>query len=146
LGVLNKLSREERRNATYRYIVYRDPLTKKVFYFVTSDKKASGQSIADIYKKRWAVELLFRWLKGHLDVRYLAPKNKNAIKIQLAMAVLLQLLLQLKKIVTRYQGTLWTLLRGLRTSLIRESLANSDPPEGCRWKSANLQPLRAKAS
>ena len=143
---MNKLSREERKKAKYRYIVYRDPLTKKVFYFVTSDKTASAQSITDTYKKRWAVELLFRWLKGHLNIRYLAPKNKNAIKVQLAMAVLLQLLLQLKKIVEGYQGTLWALLRGMRTSLIRESLANSDPPDGCRWKSSKRRPLRAEAS
>ena len=146
LGVLNKLPLEERSKAKYRYVVYRDPLTKKVFYFVTSDKKASAQSIADIYKKRWAVELLFRWLKGHLNIRYLAPQNKNAIKIQTAMAVLLQLLLQLKKIVDGYQGTLWTMLRGMRTSLIRESLANSDPPNGCRWKDASRRSLRAKPS
>jgi IS4 transposase len=94
LGVLNKLSCGDRSRAKFRYIVYRDPGTKKVFYFVTSDREASAQSIADIYKKRWAVELVFRWLKGHLNIRYLAPKNKNAIKIQIAMAVLLQLLLQ----------------------------------------------------
>ncbi|MBK7963055.1 MAG: transposase [Bdellovibrionales bacterium] len=44
--------------------------------FVCSDSKISGQTIADIYKRRWAVELLFHWLKGHLDIRRLPVKQK----------------------------------------------------------------------
>jgi putative transposase len=107
-----------------RHIIYRDPATKKIFHFVTSDKRASAQVIAKIYKRRWAVELLFRWLKSHLDIRYLAVKEANSVKIQLAIAVLLQLLLQLKKILTDYQGTLWDLLRSLRTAQTRQFLAN----------------------
>lgn len=47
------------------------------------------------YKGRWAVELLFRWLKGHLNICYLAVKNTNAVKIQLDIVVLPQFLLQL---------------------------------------------------
>ena len=72
----------------------------------------------------WEMELLFRWLKSHLDIRYLAVKEANSVKIQLAIAVLLQLLLQLKKILTDYQGTLWDLLRSLRTAQTRQFLAN----------------------
>lgn len=52
-----------------RHVVYRDSLTKKLFHFVTSDFKITAQLVADIYKRRWAVELLFRWLKSHLDIR-----------------------------------------------------------------------------
>ena len=43
-----------------RHIIYRDRLTKKIFHFITSDFKASARTIAGIYKRRWAVELLFR--------------------------------------------------------------------------------------
>ena len=78
----------------FRHIIYRDPDTGKIFHFVTSDFKSSATSIAEIYRKRWAVELLFRWFKGHLDIRYLAVRNVNAVKTQLAIAVLVQLLLQ----------------------------------------------------
>ncbi|MBK7889933.1 MAG: transposase [Bdellovibrionales bacterium] len=80
-----------------RHIIYRDKLTQKVFHFVTSDQKASAKMIANIYKRRWAVELLFRWMKGHLDIRRLPLKTPNAIHTQLAIAVLVQLLLQLKR-------------------------------------------------
>jgi hypothetical protein len=75
------------------------------------------------------------WI-GQLDIRYLAAKDKNAGRIQLAIAVLLQLLLQLKKICVAFKGTLWELLRCIRTTLVRESLYSSGPPDGCRWRSA----------
>lgn len=142
-ATLSKFPKEDRDEIEFRYVVYRDPITKKVFYFVTSDRAASAKTIAQVYKKRWAVELLFRWLKGHLNIRYLAPKNKNAIKIQLAVAVLLQLLLQLKKISDRYHGTLWDLLREIRSSLTRKSVANTGPPNGCRWRTAIPDDLHA---
>ena len=116
-----------------RHIIYRDRLTKKIFHFITSDRKASAKTVADIYKKRWAVELLFRWLKGHLDIRYLPTKTKNSVKTQLAVAVLVQLLLQLKKIIDGFPGTLWDSLRDIRVTFVRKILAGCGPPGDCRW-------------
>lgn len=119
-----------------RHIVYRDPMSNKIFHFVTSNRRMNGETIAGIYKKRWAVELLFRWLKGHLDIRRLPTKNPNAIRTQLAVAVLVQLLLQLKKTIDEYSGTLWDLLRTIRTGLCQQILIEYGPAEDCRWSSA----------
>lgn len=124
-----------------RHIIYRDRLTKKVFHFVTSDHNLSAKAIADVYKRRWAVELLFRWLKGHLDVRYLPTKTPNAVKTQLAVAVLVQLLLQLKRLIDKYQGTLWEMLRDVRTAFVRKILTDCGPPDGCRWTAATAAGL-----
>ncbi len=132
---LNRLSQEQRPKARFRHIVFRDAQTKKVFDFITSDFNSPAVTIAGIYKQRWAIELLFRWLKGHLNIRYLPAKKPNSVKTQLAIAVLLQLLLQLKKINTKFQGTLWQLLRKIRTTLQREGLVSIAAPPGCRWKS-----------
>ena len=127
------------RNSTLqlRHIIWRDPESQKVFHFVTSNKKMSGETIAGIYKKRWAVELLFRWLKGHLDIRRLPTKNPNAIQTQLAVAVLVQLLLQLKKTIDEFRGTLWDLLRTIRIGLCQQILVKYGPPEDCRWSTAS---------
>lgn len=126
------------KDITFRHIIYRDPETGKVFHFVTSDFKSSATAIADVYRKRWAVELLFRWLKGHLNIRYLSVKSVNAIKTQLAIAVLVQLLLQLKKIKDHFHGTLWELLRTIRTIQLREGLSISGTPDDCRWKPTTI--------
>jgi hypothetical protein len=127
------LSKNERAKAIFRHIIYRDPETKKVFHFLTSDFKAKAEDIAAIYKKRWSVELLFRWLKGNLRVRYLPVRNKNAVKTLLAIAVIVQLLLQLKKIVDERTETLSELLRKIRTHVQAKILANCGPVAGCRW-------------
>lgn len=125
---------DQRRKFKLRQVIYRDPLTKKVFHFVCSNQRISAQTVADIYRQRWAVELLFRWLKGHLEIRRLPVKTKNAVRTLLAAAVLFQLLLQLKKILICFQGTLWELLRKIRACLLRKSLVNTDVPSGCRWR------------
>ena len=91
----------QKKNIELRHVIYRDPTTQKIFHFVCSDLKITARAIADIYRKRWAVELLFRWLKGHLDIRRLPTKTKNAVRTMLAAAVLFQLLLQLKKIIDK---------------------------------------------
>ena len=81
-----------------------------------------SELIAAIYKKRWAVELLFRWLKSHLEIRTLDARNTNAIKIQLAVAVLVQLLLQLHRMLAKFSGTLWEYLRILRTQWAKSAM------------------------
>ena len=128
-----KIPKEDRGAIQFRLIIYRDPVTNKLFYFVTSDFKLAATTIASIYKKRWAVELCFRWFKGHLDIRRLASKTTNSVKIQLAMAVLMQLLLQLKKIVTSFSGTLSELLYKIRAALAYRSLCIIGAPQQCRW-------------
>lgn len=120
-----------------RHIVYRDEQTKRFFHFVTSDPTISGQEIADIYKKRWAVELLFKWLKGHLNIRYLSTKTPNSIETQLATAVLVQLLLKLQKLTQEIPSTIWEMLRELRTILNRSGLINTGAPADCRWSLAS---------
>jgi hypothetical protein len=121
----------------FRHIVYRDPETRKIFHFVTSHLQISAQAVATIYKKRWAVELLFRWLKGHLNIRYFPVRNVNAVKILMSIAVLVQLLVRLYKLVTDFRGTLWEALRHLRTSVLRQSLTALGFCPGCRWTVAS---------
>lgn len=117
---------------TLRHIIYRDPETKKVFHFITSDFKAKAERIANIYKQRWAVELLFRWLKGHLNIRYLDTRNTNSVAIQLAIAVLVQLLLKLFQLTIEFTGSLWECLRWIRTQFNRHGLAASLDPNPTR--------------
>lgn len=130
-------------NFSVRHIIYRDPEQKRLFDFVTSDFSASAQEIADIYKKRWAVELLFRWLKGHLNVRYFAAKNTNSIRVYVAVAVLVQLLVQLYRLKSSLPATLWEVLRRLRTELWERGLINmasTDAPSLRASPRAALQP------
>lgn len=119
-----------------RHIVYRDEQTQKFFHFVTSDPDMSGQEVADTYKKRWAIELLFKWLKGHLNIRYLSTRTPNSIETQLATAVLVQLLFKLQKLSQEITSTPWEMLRALRAQLQKGGLTNIGAPADCRWSPA----------
>jgi hypothetical protein len=125
---------KQRQIPVLRRILYRDPDSKKEFEFITSNRRLSAQTIANIYRKRWSVELLFRWLKGHLGIRRLKMKKINSIKIQLAMAVLMQLLLQLYRLKNKLRATAWECLRELRTKLALEGLSWRDSTRPHRRK------------
>lgn len=103
----------------YRHIIYRDPVSKKLFDFITSDFDCKAIEVANTYRKRWSVELLFRWLKSHLNIRRLSFKNINAIKVQISIAVLVQILIRYKMLKEEFTGTSWDYLRSLRNSLDR---------------------------
>lgn len=105
----------------YRQIIYKDPQTKKVLHFITSDFESEAQVIADIYKKRWSVELLFKWMKGHLQIRSFSFKSKNALRSWMASSLIVHALLSLKKTIEGLKGTLWELLRMLRIGVLLES-------------------------
>lgn len=77
-----------------RRICFTDPDTKKRFQFMTNDFESSPALIAQLYKKRWGIELLFKRLKQNMPLQYFLGDNQNAIKIQIWCALIADLLLQ----------------------------------------------------
>lgn len=68
---------------------------KKTFYFITNDFKSSPTYIAELYRRRWRIELLFKRLKQNMPLQYFLGDNQNAIKIQVWCALIADLLLQI---------------------------------------------------
>ena len=69
--------------------------TGKVLRIFTNDLVASAQEIADLYKRRWAIELFFRWVKQTLRINHFFGTSENAVRIQIAVAMIAFLLLRL---------------------------------------------------
>lgn len=69
--------------------------TGKVLRILSNDLDASAQEIADLYKRRWAIELFFRWIKQVLKIKKFLGTSDNAIRIQIAVALIAFLLLRL---------------------------------------------------
>jgi hypothetical protein len=69
--------------------------TGKVLRILCNDLDASAQEIADLYKRRWAIELFFRWVKQTLKIRHFLGTSENAVRIQIAVALIAFLLLRL---------------------------------------------------
>jgi len=113
--------------------------TGKTLRILTNDLKADAQEIADLYKRRWAIELFFRWVKQTLKIRKFLGTNENAIRIQIAVALIAFLLLRLAHQAQKCTFSLLTFTRLVRTNLllrrrIDRLLSNPDdqpqPPSG----------------
>lgn len=62
---------------------------------ITNDVDRTAVEIAQLYKGRWQIELLFRWIKQHLDIRKFLGANENAIRLQVLAAMIAYLLLRI---------------------------------------------------
>jgi IS4 transposase len=69
--------------------------TGKVLRILSNDLDATASEIADLYKRRWAIELFFRWIKQTLKIRRFLGATENAVGIQIAVALITFLLLRL---------------------------------------------------
>jgi len=69
--------------------------TGKVLRILSNDLDATGQEIAELYQRRWAIELFFRWVKQTLKITRFLGTSENAVRIQIAVALIAFLLLRL---------------------------------------------------
>ena len=69
--------------------------TGKVLRIFTNDLTAGAQEIADLYKRRWAIELFFRWVKQTLKIGHFFGTSENAVRIQVIVALTAFILLRL---------------------------------------------------
>lgn len=76
-----------------RIISYVDVKKHKVIDLLTNDMDAAPEEIIDIYRQRWEIELLFRQIKQNFPLRYFYGESGNAIKIQIWVTLIANLLL-----------------------------------------------------
>lgn len=69
--------------------------TGKVLRILSNDLDASAEEIANLYRRRWAIELFFRWVKQALKITRFVGVSENAVRIQIAVALIAFLLLRL---------------------------------------------------
>ena len=71
--------------------------TGTVLRIVTNDLDAPAHEIADLYKQRWQIELFFRWVKQTLRIKRFIGVSENAVRIQIAVALIAFLILRLEQ-------------------------------------------------
>ncbi len=71
-----------------RRIRFVDPKTGKRLTFLTNHLTMRAESVALLYRKRWKIKLLFKWMKQHLHVKAFFGTTPNAVKTQLWVAVM----------------------------------------------------------
>jgi FOG: Transposase and inactivated derivatives len=100
-----------------RRIGYRDPQTGKHYVFITNHVNWSAQTIADIYKQRWQVELFFKWIKQNLKIKSFLGNSKNAVLTQVLVALWVYLLMAFIKFQSKVTLSLQQMKRLLQTNL-----------------------------
>lgn len=106
-----------------RRIGYKDPETNKHYVFITNNFHWSAQTIADIYKQRWQVELFFKWIKQNLKIKSFLGTTENAVMTQVMVALCNYLLLAFLKYKSKTTISLQKIIQLLQTNLFsRRSL------------------------
>jgi len=94
-----------------RRIRFKDPETGKTLVFLTNNFTFTAMTICALYKRRWQVELFFKWIKQHLRIKKFYGNPENAVKSQIWIAVSVYVLVAIVKKRLNLDASLHTLLQ-----------------------------------
>lgn len=104
-----------------RVVKFVDPETEKRFAFLTNNFSIPAQTVADLYRLRWRVELFFKWIKQHLRIKAFFGTSENAVKTQIWIVISVYVLVAiLKKRLCLNDLSLYTILQILSVSLFEK--------------------------
>jgi len=93
-----------------------DSNKNKEIEIVSNDLESPAKTITDLYKRRWEIELLFKWIKQNLKIKKFIGESENAVKIQIITALITFVLISLYKKNSAYKGSLSELLIVIKTN------------------------------
>jgi Transposase DDE domain/Domain of unknown function (DUF4372) len=126
-----------------RQVVYFDAEAQKEYTFITNHFKLSAQTIADIYKQRWQVELFFKWIKQNLKIKSFLGASQNAVMTQIWVAMCVYLLLAYLKFCNQVEASLQQIIRLLALNLFAKRdliqlIKAEPPPDDCPFMQMDL--------
>jgi transposase len=114
-----------------RRIKYFDVEHNKNLVFLTNNFDLQAIEIALLYKKRWEVEIFFKWMKQHLKIKSFWGTTLNAVKVQIYCAIIAYCLVAIIGNKLKVDRPIYEILQILSISLldktpIREILTKYD--------------------
>ena len=94
---------------------------EKLMTFISNNFEWAAQSIADLYKSRWAVEVFFKEMKQNLQLADFLGHNENAVRWQIWTALLTYVILRFISYQSKWKASftrLFTVIRGVMWSRI----------------------------
>jgi len=115
-----------------RRVRFCDPETGKRLIFLTNNFVLPPATVAALYKKRWQVELFFKWIKQNLRIKHFFGTSENAVKTQIWIAVCVYVLIAIIKKELALDVPLYTFLQILSVCpfekvLISQALSGGVP-------------------
>jgi len=91
-------NKEELVNQNFRLVIVQSKVQQdKQFYLLTNNFEISAKEIAQAYRRRWDIEVFFRFLKQEIKAIHLVSLNKNGIQVMLYMTLIVAILLLIYK-------------------------------------------------
>lgn len=116
-----------------RKITFYDVEQDREFVFITNNFEIEAAEIALLYKKRWVVELFFKWIKQHLRVNSFWSTTMNAVKIQVYCAIITYCLVAIVANKLKVECPIYENLQILGVSLLDRAPVNEILTEyGCK--------------
>jgi IS4 transposase len=131
IGFLPERQARSRRNPmreAVREIVVRGR-SGKPLRLLTNDLDAPAREIADLYRRRWDIELFFRLMKQTLRITKFLGRSENAVRIQIAVALIVYLLLSALRKTCDVETSHLQLVRLVRANLMHRKAAARLKPE-----------------
>jgi len=105
-----------------RRVKFFDTENGRILNFLTNQFSLPALTIANLYRKRWQVELFFKWIKQHLRIKAFYGTSENAVKTQIWIAVSVYVLVAIMKKRLKINLSLYTILQILSVSLFEKML------------------------
>lgn len=100
-----------------RKVVCVDPEDGTRYIFLTNNLTASAETIAELYRNRWSVELFFKWIKQHLRIKKFWGTSENAVHIQIYCAIITYCLVAIVQHDMKLERSIYEVLQILGISL-----------------------------
>ena len=123
LGTLTGFYSQQHFPTTIRRISIKDAEGKKLV-FLTNHLDLSAQSIADLYRCRWQIELFFKWIKQHLRIKSFFGTSENAVKSQIWIAVSVYVLVAILRKRLNITASLYEMLQILSLTMFERMALN----------------------
>lgn len=103
-----------------RRIRYYDVESKLCLVLLTNNFALPALIVAAIYKRRWEIELFFRWIKQHLRLRGFFSTCPNGVAVQIWTALCAYLLVAIAKQRLNLPGSLHQILQVISVSALEK--------------------------
>ncbi|MEL3899852.1 IS4 family transposase [Treponema phagedenis] len=97
------ISKKKESVVTLRKIISKDLQSKKKIVLLTNLFEIDSLEVAELYKKRWTIELFFKMIKQNLKIKKFYGHSENAVKTQIWIAVITHMLFLILQAETNYR-------------------------------------------
>lgn len=133
VGKLNGSVGKRKYTNKVRKITFHDQEKNKTLVFMTNNFSLPADSIALLYKKRWQIEIFFKWIKQNLKIKKFYGYSQNAVETQIWIAISTYLMVAIAKKKLKLKQPLHQILHFLSISLFE----NTSLFEALSLKSSN---------